>query len=151
VGDAMHKPPRSATQPILGRPEWSQILLVGLLQGAVTLGAFVWTLRTRDLSAARDFAFTTLVFGQIFQSFAYRSPTRLLWEIGALSNVRLVAVVAVSVFLQFAIHYVPQLDRLFQITPLGLPEIVLSLSLGLIPVSAIEISKLIRRRLRVTR
>ena len=114
VGDAMQKPPRPPTQPMLGRPEWTQILLTGLLQGAVTLVAFVWALRTRDLAAARDFTFTTLVFGQIFQSFAFRSPTRLLWEIGPFGNVRLVAVVAASVLLQIVIHYIPQLDRLLR-------------------------------------
>jgi Ca2+-transporting ATPase len=147
AGDAMKRPPRSSTQPMLGRREWTQILLTGALQGTVTLLAFLWALRTRDLEAARDVAFTTLVFGQIFQSFAFRSPTKLLWEIGPFSNMRLVAVAAASVLVQVGIHYVPLLDRLFQITPLGLYEVGVCLFLGLVPVTAIELSKVLRRQL----
>ncbi len=143
--DLMTRPPRAPTEPMLGRWEWASIAVTGLLQAAVTLGVFTWALRSRDLSEARNLAFTTLVFGELFRSFASRHATLLLWEIGPFTNLRLVAVVAGSVLIQIAMHHVPVMARLFQITPLGIQDCLLSLGLGLIPVTAIEFGKLVRR------
>lgn len=36
-------------------------------------------------------AFSVLVFAELFRAFAARSTTRLFWEVGAFTNIRLVA------------------------------------------------------------
>src|SRR5262249_9778026 len=110
------------------------------------LATFAFALRARDLPGARSIAFTTLVFGELFRSFATRSPTRLLHEIGPFTNLRLVGVVALSAIVQVAIHEIPRMEEIFRITPLGPGELVVCLAVGLIPVSAIELAKLVRRR-----
>ncbi len=145
ANDALRRPPRRREEPTLGRPEWISIGLIGLLESAVTLGVFAWAFRTRDLAEARNLAFSTLVFCELLRSFAARSPTQLFWEVGAFTNIRLVAVVAASVVLQVAIHHVPLTQRLFQSSGLQLTDCGLALLLGLIPVTVVEVSKLVQR------
>jgi Ca2+-transporting ATPase len=144
--DVLKRPPRHPQAPMLGRPEWITIVATGILQAAVVLGVFMWALQSRDLNEARNLAFTTLVFGEVLRAFAARSPTRLFWETGIFTNIQLLAVVIVSVVVQLAIHHIPTMRRLFQLSPLSLEDCALSLLLGLIPVSILELSKLIKRR-----
>ena len=143
--DVLSRPPRNPAEPMLGRAEWTRVLLIGLLQAAVTLGVFVWTLEQRGLGQARTLAFATLVFGQLFLAFAARSPTRLFWEVGAFTNLRLVAVVAISVLVQFGIHHLPAVAGLFQVSALSLADGALALGLGLVPVTVVELAKLVQR------
>jgi Ca2+-transporting ATPase len=91
--DVLQRPPRHPDEPMLGRAEWRFIITTGLLQATATLGVFVWALNARDLSEARNLAFSVLVFGELFRAFAARSTTRVFWEVGAFTNVRLLAVV----------------------------------------------------------
>ena len=128
---------------MLGRPEWITILWTGVLQGAVTLGIFAWTLRAEGIEQARNMAFTTIVFGELFRAFAARSRTKTFWSVGALSNVRLLGVVVVSGALQIGMHHVGFAERLFDLAPVSMSDCLLSIGLGLIPVSAIEIAKLV--------
>jgi Ca2+-transporting ATPase len=143
--DILQRPPRSPSEPILGRPEWLNIAWTGVLQAAVTLGVFVWALRERDVGEARNLAFTTLVFGELFRSFASRSPTKLFWEVGAFTNLRLLGVVVGSALIQIGIHHIPPLEALFQIRDLPLSDCLLTLVLGLVPVTVLELTKLVRR------
>jgi Ca2+-transporting ATPase len=146
--DVMSRPPRRPSEPILGRPEWTVILVTGALKTAVTLGAFVWALSGGDLTRARSVAFAVLVFGELFRSFASRSTTRVFWQVGAFSNLVLLAVVVVSVVLQLGIHEVPWTAALFQISALPLRDAAICLALGLVPVTIIELAKLAGQRRR---
>jgi Ca2+-transporting ATPase len=143
--DVLRRPPRSPRVPMLGRGEWTTVLVTGAIQATVTLGVFAWALRTRNLAEARNLAFTTLVFGELFRAFAARSSSRLFWEVGPFTNLRLLGIVVASVLVQIGIHHIPPLERLFQITDLPLSDCGLTLLLGLIPVTLIELSKLLRR------
>lgn len=144
--DVLQRPPRHPDEPMLGRAQWRFIITTGLLQAAMTLGVFVWALRVRDLSQARNLAFSVLVFGELFRAFAARSETRVFWEVGAFTNVRLLAVVLFSVLLQLGIHYIPAAQAAFEIFPLSAADCALMLLAGLGPVTVIEVGKLARRR-----
>ena len=130
---------------MLGRPQWAQVALTGALQGAITLGVFAWGLRYRDLDEARSLAFSVLVFGEVLRAFASRSDTRTFWEEGALGNVFLLVVGVVSVTLQIAIHHIPFTEDLFHLGYISWADCLLGLAIGLIPVSVLELLKLIRR------
>ena len=143
--DVMKRPPRRSDEPILGRPEWSAIAFTAVLQTVATLGIFVWALRSRDLVEARNLAFSVIVFGELFRSFASRSTTRLFWEVGAFTNLALLGVVGVSVLLQLALHHIPAMEDLFQIGQLSLGDCMLSLAVGLFPLSVLEATKWVRR------
>jgi len=143
--DVLHRPPRHPEALMLGRKEWRFIAVTGLLQAATTLGVFVWALRARDLVEARNLAFSVLVFGELFRAFAARSTTRLFWEVGALTNLQLLGVIALSALVQLSIHYVPLTQRIFEIAALSSAEWALIVLVALVPVTAIELSKLARR------
>jgi Ca2+-transporting ATPase len=143
--DVLHRPPRSSDEAMLGRSEWKLILSTGLLHGVLTLAVFVLALPRWGLVEARSLAFSTLVFGQIFLAFAFRSRRRVLWEVGLLTNIKLIGVVVVSAFLQQALMQIPATQRLFQLADLPVRHAILPPLLGLVPVSALEIVKLLRR------
>ncbi len=143
--DVMQRPPRHPDEPMLGRAEWRFIITTGLLQAAATLGVFVWALYARDLSEARNLAFSVLVFGELFRAFAARSTTKLFWEVGVFTNLRLLAVVAFSILMQLGIHYIPAAQAVFDVGPLSVADCVLTLLVALGPVTVIELSKLVRR------
>jgi P-type Ca2+ transporter type 2C len=149
--DVLHRPPRHPDEPMLGRDEWRLIVVTGLLQAGVTLGVFAWALDARDLSDARNLAFSVLVFGELFRAFAARSTTRVFWEVGVFTNLRLLGVVVVSVVMQLGIHHIPAAQAVFEIGPLSAADCGLTLVLALVPVTIIEIGKLFRRGLARTR
>jgi Ca2+-transporting ATPase len=149
--DIMSRPPRRPDEPMLGRREWGQIALVGTLEAAVVLGVFRWALGRGELDEARYLAFSTLVFSELFRAFAARSARRVLWEIGPLSNLRLVAVVVLSASIQLVIPYLPVTERLFRIRALGIEELAVAVGVGLVPVTLMELAKLARRLVRRAR
>ena len=76
---------------------------------------------------------------------AARSPTRVLWEVGAFSNLWLLGVVVFSVLMQLGMHYLPAAQPVFQIGPLSAADCGLTLLVALGPVTVIVMSKLVRR------
>jgi P-type Ca2+ transporter type 2C len=143
--DVLRRPPRHPEEPMLGAAQWRFIVATGLLQAVTTMAVFVWALTARDLSEARNLAFSVLVFGELFRAFAARSTTRLFWEVGAFTNLRLLGVVVFSALLQVGLHHMPAAQAVFEIGPLSVADCALTVLAGLVPVTAIELSKLVRR------
>jgi Ca2+-transporting ATPase len=146
--DALARPPRRVDEPILGRAQWRSIALVGLLEAALALALFLVAVRHGDVPAARTMALSTIVFCQMFRVFAARSTTRIYWEVGAFTNVKLVAIVAGTILLQLAVTYAPGVHELLGLVPLSWQQLGVTLALGLVPVTVLEIAKLIRRAVR---
>jgi Ca2+-transporting ATPase len=144
-GDVLARPPRQPDEPLLGRPEWTNVIVTGLLQAATTLSIFIWALQSRDLPEARNLAFSTIVFCEIFRAFAARSSRHTFWEVGAFSNWKLLGVVAVSFVIQLGLHHIPATQTLFQLGRLSAADCTLSVLAGLFPVTVLELSKLARR------
>jgi len=142
--DAMRRPPRRPAEAMLGRPEWFTIGLTAVIQTAVTLGVFAWALSARNYIEARNLAFSVLVFGELFRAFASRSERKVFWEVGALGNATLLLVVMVSALVQVGIHHMPWTQTLFQIGSISMADCALSVGLGLIPVTVLELVKLVR-------
>ena len=143
--DVLQRPPRHPDEPMLGRAQWRFVVTTGLLQAASTLGIFVWALNARGLPDARSLTFSALVFGELFRAFAARSTTRVFWEVGAFTNMRLLAVVLFSVLLQLGLHHIPAAQAVFEIGPLSAADSALTVLVALGPVTVIEVSKLVRR------
>lgn len=141
----MKRPPRPASEPMVGAREWRSVLFAGALQTVTTLSIFVWALEARGLVEARNLAFSVLVFGELLRAFSARDPNRPFWEIGIFSNLRLFAIVLVSVLVQLAIHHLPATQQLFSIGALSLYDCTLSLLVGTLPLLILEIMKVLRR------
>ena len=144
--DALTRPPRPPRESMLGRRQWRRIVATGAIEAAIVLGVFVWALRGRGVMEARALAFDTLVVSELLRSFAARSPTRVLSQLGVFTNARLVAVVVASVLIQIGLHEVPGLSQLFELPSLHPGDALIAVALGFVPVTALEVGKLVRRR-----
>ena len=140
------RPPRDPKSEIMDRSFFANLVLIGGLSAAVALVAFIWELSTHtDIQGARTATFSVLVVEELARSFSARSRARTLWEVGMLSNLRLLAVVLLSLALQAAIIFLPSLQTLFGTSAITFAQSARWLVLGLIPLSILEARKLIRR------
>jgi len=140
----LDRPPRSASESTLRGRDWAWIALTGLLDGGVTFAVYVVMLPQGE-RLARTLAFTTLVFCEVLRAFAARSPRRVLWEVGLWSNALLVVVVLGTGLLQIALLEWAPARELFRLAPLSARQVGLAVLLGLIPVTLLEVGKLVRR------
>jgi Ca2+-transporting ATPase len=141
----LDQPPRPPREPMLGRDQWTRILWVGALEAALVLTVFLVKLGTGDVALARSLAFSTLVFCELFRAFAARSRKLVHWQVGAFTNLHLIAVVALSVLVQVSIDHLAFARRFFRIEEMSPAETALCLAVGLIPVTILEVRKLLAR------
>jgi Ca2+-transporting ATPase len=143
--DVLQRPPRPVGEAMLRPSEWQAVALMGAIEASVVISAYMYALDAYGEHHARGIAFSTLVFSELFRAFAARSPRRVLFELGAFTNPRLVGVVILSVALQFALPFVPVLNELFGLKGLSTTLMAETALAGLVPVSILEIAKLVRR------
>lgn len=141
----MKKGPRSSKENLIGRPEWNQIIWVGLLEASLFFGLYRHLLGDFGEDRARGILFTGLIFSQLLRSFAARSKTRIFWEVGAFSNLWLLAVVLISIFLQIGLHHIPLTQEIFGLMPLSWDDYLMIMTFSLVPVTVIELGKLLLR------
>jgi Ca2+-transporting ATPase len=144
--DVMRRPPRPADGLFGDRGFVGPLLLTGVLTATVSLAVYLYGLHFEDEANARSHAFATLVFAEVLRSFGARSETKPLWRIGLLSNLRLAAVVALTVAFQITSHQTDFLQRVFKIEPLGWVECLALLAASLVPLLALEVAKPLWRR-----
>ena len=149
--DLMSRPPRPPHEPVISWRRGALILYHGALIAAVAAIAFHLTYGgdPARLPAARTAAFATIAFAQLTFAFACRSHRYTLPQLGAFTNPWLIGAIAASALLQGAVLSVPPIRPLFHVTGVGLtwhwPLIAV---LALVPVTFVEVAKLIRARLR---
>lgn len=142
--DAMSVPPRDPSEPLLGRREWSIIAVAAVIEAAAVLSVYLYTLRTQPENA-RTMAFSALVFSELLRSFAFRSRGRVMPEVGVLSNVPLIVILLLSALCQIALTEIPAARGAFHLEELAPADWALALGAALVPVSALEIGKLLLR------
>ncbi|MBL8915491.1 MAG: cation-translocating P-type ATPase [Archangium sp.] len=143
--ESLKRKPRPPDEPMLGRPEWLRMGAVGVLVGGVALVAFERELDTDTLEHARTMAFSTLVFAQIFNAFAFRSFDRVAFEVGLFANPRLLLVTVLTIALHLGVVALPFTNDLFNLGPFSWKVMGVSMALGLVPATTIEVWKLVRR------
>jgi len=144
--DVLTRPPRQQDVELLDWAFLKRIMLIGFLTASVALAVFAYELYTdNDVAQARSAAFSALVIAELLRSFGARSEDYTVFQVGLFSNVRLFAIVIISLTLQFLIHYVPVLQRLFGTEPISLVQGAAWLLLGSLPLLVIELEKILRR------
>ncbi|HBE76367.1 MAG TPA: ATPase, partial [Firmicutes bacterium] len=112
--DNMNRRPRPPREGIFGRGLGLKILLQGIMIGAVTLGVYIFKLRTGgELFEARTAAFATLVFAQLSFVFQCRSEQKSLLQLNPFQNIYLLGAVLISSLMQVAVITLPWLQRIF--------------------------------------
>jgi Ca2+-transporting ATPase len=143
--DIMRRSPRPADKAVVTLKHAGVILLHGILVAAAGVSAFLVVGRdpNASLDHVRTATFCTVAFAQLFFSIGCRSPGRTMPELGLFSNPYLLAAIVASVMLQVATVTVPGVRRVFGIDELPTWDWWLILVIALVPVTVIEVTKLI--------
>jgi Ca2+-transporting ATPase len=146
--DVMQRAPRDVNTPLFA----GMTLVLALLQGlgvlVAVMGAYAWGASWLTETAARAFAFTTLVMGNLALIFSNRSSSGSLWRSLRVPNRTLWIVTGVTLGLLGLALYLPWLSRLFFFSPLSAPDLLTAIALGLLSVVWFEAIKLSRRLVR---
>jgi magnesium-transporting ATPase (P-type) len=151
--DVMGRPPRRLTDRAIDPEMWFGISYVGLVMAVVTLAALDLRLDggllggSGGIDEARTMAFTTLVFAQLFNCFNARSDRTSAFS-HLFTNRLLWGAIAISVLLQVAVVELPFLNNAFGTEPLGLDDWLVCVGLASAVLWAVELKKLVGRRLR---
>ena len=94
---------------------------------------------------ARTHAFTTLVFAELLRSFGARSETRPLWRINLLSNLNLLAVVAISFSIQVWRHHNAILAKFLKTSLISFSDCLILLAVTTVPLLVLEARRLFIR------
>jgi Ca2+-transporting ATPase len=139
--DVMRRPPRPATDSISGAGFFGSIAFTGIIMGTVALGVFYYALRNGSLGMARTQAFATLIFSQLFLSFAFRSETKPFWLMNLFSNPKLLATILLSLGLQLAIFRVEPLANLLNCSILPWSDLLWVVLFSSVPFAFVEARK----------
>ena len=142
----MAQPPRPSGAALVNRRFLLLMLATGLLTAGVTLVVYWHALRYENVEVARTHAFAVLVFAELLRAFGARSDTRFIWEIGLGTNLRLLAVVAISIGLQIASHHIAWLGQILHSSAMPLSDCLVLLLFGAIPFMVLEVGKIGLRR-----
>ncbi len=145
--DIMSRAPRPADESVLTRRRGFLILGQGLLISIVGLIAF-WIIYRGDaanIERARSVAFGVAAFSQLFFAFGCRSQSRTMPELGFFTNPWLFGAVIASAILQISIMLIPVTRRVFEISNGLTWEWLLIAGSAVIPVTVIEMTKIVRR------
>ena len=139
----MELPPRKPTESIFAHGLGLHVLWVGLLIGAVCLGAQAWAINVGD-PKWQTYVFCILCFSQLGHVMAIRSEYYFLFRQGIFSNKPLLGAVLLTFALQLAIIYIPALSEIFSLQALSLKELGACLLVSAIVFHAVELEKLVR-------
>ncbi len=141
--------PRDPKEGILSGLLVQRTILMGVIMAVGTVAIFLNKLEGGvSLERARTIALTTMVFFQFYQALNCRSEDKSIFQMSLLSNPFLFYSIIAAFFAQLGVLYIPALQWVFRTVPLTLTEWAeIGLSTTII-VIAVEIDKLIRRRIK---
>jgi Ca2+-transporting ATPase len=140
------RPPRRPDAELMDRSFLADVALTGALIALVTLGVFGWELAAGgSVGEARNAGFAVLVLAQLLRAFGARSDIKTVWEVGFLSNLRLLAIVAVTFTFQMMIHEIAVLRPYFGTQPVSPAQALVWTGLAAIPLLVLDLQKVARR------
>lgn len=149
----MSRPPRPSGEPVITLKRGLSIVACGTLFALVTGFGFAYVRwnGSANLETARTVAFCVACYSQMCFAFGCRSQQLTFPELGAFSNVTMLAAILVSATLQLSTVMWGVGRSVFQTTSLTFEQWTLVGLLSLVPVTVLELSKLARRLLPNTR
>ncbi len=147
--DLMARPPRNPAAPILSLFFAWRIGFVSVIIMAGTIGVFFWSQRTGyPLEQSRTMAVNVLISGQIFYLFNCRSIRGSAFRRDLLTgNPYIPLAVGIIVLAQLAFTYVPIMHLWFGAEAISALALFSTLGIGLVVFLAVELEKLIGRKL----
>ena len=121
----------------------TELFFVGVVMTILCLGVYYYMLETSDLLTAKSYAFTLLVYMCLFRSFSCRSETRVFFQLKL--NYYHIASIIVPILLQIGLERVRFFQNIFGTTSLDLNEHLLLFFISIIPVTIVEMYKLLKK------
>ena len=151
--DVMMRAPRGRREPVIAWARGFQILRHGLLMAATAAVAFWWIYRGDEerLLLGQSSVFCVVAYMQLFYSLSCRSQRDTMPEIGLFTNPYLFGAIVASALIQFVIVASPATRAVFDVQRGVLAEWPIIAIAALTPVTAIELTKLARRRMQTRR
>jgi P-type Ca2+ transporter type 2C len=146
----MKRKPRDPQEALLnlsfaGLIAWQGLLLAGVTLTAFAVGLSWYGSEGTGLRHAVTISFMTLALSQTFHAFNARSQSDSMFNRRLFTNRWLWGAIAICVLLQLAAVYVPFLQIVLRTVPLNLRDWGVVLSFSLLPILAVELTKLFRR------
>lgn len=129
--------PRPGNEPLLGRPQWMQIIVFGSIMAAAVLGAMSVAIIYFDFSVARavSVSFCTLALAQLVHVFNMRRNRREFFVNEISKNIWVWLALALCLTLIFAALYVPFLAQALGLVELGLDGWLIVLPFSIFPLA----------------
>ena len=143
--DIMLRPPISPRSSMFGNGRGLDIIVQGLMIGALALTAFEAGFRTGGFLTGRTCAFAVLGLSQLVHAFNIRSPESV-FRAGILENREMVGAFFICSVMQISVICIPALSPVFGSVPLDAAHWALVAALALIPLAAVELGKLLSAR-----
>lgn len=141
--EVMHRKPRNPKEHVITKGMVAWIIMTGVLMCLLTLLVFSATLFTNPLKAT-TMAFTTLVILQMFAVLNFRTKKCILSR-EFLKNKFLLIAVLISVALQLAVIYLPQLQQFFGTVALNLHDWGIIIGVSMFFFGIVETGKIISK------
>lgn len=142
AGDAtlLKEKPRDPKENILNKNLFARIVIQGLYISIVVLIAYHIGLRTNS-QLASTMAFATLTLARLFHGFNCRGEQSI-FKLGFKSNMYSIYAFLCGVILLLAVLFVPFLRGLFEVSTIGLSNIIIISALAVIPTVIIQALKI---------
>lgn len=145
--DAMNRPPRPPSEPLLANWMKAIITIVSLTGGVFALLLFVYFYKTtNDIVLARSVAFIAIGVNSLIYVFSIRTLTDPFWHENPFDNKWLNIAVIGGLVLQFVPFVVPQLKVFFELEFPGTAAVALVFGAGILMFVIIEVMKAVVRR-----
>lgn len=156
--EVMKQSPRDPKESFFAQGAGKRIILGGILIGLLTLAGFWLGYYSHGYSPyddnvpekvheyARTMAFMTIISCQLLYSFTFRHSVKSIFRIPFFSNKYLVGAVFIGFVMQLLVMGIPFMQKAFKLQMLDTRGWIFVIILGVIPIIADEIGKLVRRQ-----
>ena len=145
----MREPPRNPNEGLLRRRDYLGILYVGVVMGAAAVGLYAFEAHDPEaLLHTRAMAFSLLALSPLFHAWSCRSPVLSVFQTRPLFSVPLFLAAATSAAIHLVAVLVPSLRPVFRTYEMSGSEWALLLGLAALIIPAVELAKLVYRRVR---
>lgn len=145
--DVMNDKPRSKKESFFAGKMGLNIFIEGLYIGLITVAAyFIGHFLYHDDKMGHTMAFMTLATAELFHAYNIKTE-HTIFSKKTFQNSFMNFAFLIGMGLQFAVLYIPGVQDIFELTPLGGVEILIVFGLAISVILFMEISKLIKHQL----
>ncbi|MEM5793461.1 MAG: HAD-IC family P-type ATPase [Candidatus Aenigmatarchaeota archaeon] len=145
-GNEMRRKPSNPRAGLINRKLFYLMVTMSFIISICVIGLYIFELSRGSLERARTIAFLTLSISQLFNAMNCRSFTESIFKIGFFKNKYLVGGIIASLLAQFAVVYIPSLNRIFQTTPISITDWILVIIVSSLVFVFFELGKYLMRK-----